>query len=820
MFRVPLLLMLCSLPTFAFGADLDVPSIAHPDITAALVAAGTGDRILVDASRYNGEIGIIDHLIALKGVTIEGINGRPQIPGIAVGADLEIQLKNLQLSSTILDIGHVAVYRQSGGTLLAEDVWLPEGVEAPGFYLVEGIQAELRSIQGNAFRGERAVEVRDDSTLLIRSSSFVDNDFGAVLASAGAALTLEESTFRGNFAGRGADVEVLNQSSAILRSNNTFSQSRAQNGGGSLYVERSSIEVSDAVFTDVSSDGPGGLLFATMSEAGFLASDARYSVVFRDTEIAQTTGVDQGGALLLNNMDTLIEDVTFRSTTAADADLTDTNRAEGGAIAAGAGLLTVRRTTFTSFASPEGNGGAIAMLGSAFSLDSGEMTVEYSDFYGDSQITETGRGGAIDVADASATLHSLKILDVSTDRLGGGIYVTDGSVHASKVDMERVSTVGPGGAYRAMRSDLNIADGVVKTVSAPTGALVAFSEGEANTLTVTAGWFEEFATEGEGAGILVESALWADLRQNRFCGGNATQATSGQTDGAVVQILGGLGSNSEFTANLAVGMGTGMGAILRRGSSETAAAAEGHLDVLHNTLLETSPIDIWEGDVAIRSNIFGHADLGVHVGSYAGEVKGDYNLWWEIEAPTSPVQPSLPGANAVYGDPELVDYSTGNCAIPGWLSEDSPARDAADPNDPDPDGGTPDIGVTGGAWSILDDADFDGFAEDIDCDDFDADTYPGAPEDGLDGIDHDCDGVVTEPVTDADGDGTPAAEDCNDDDPAIHPLATDIPGDDIDQDCSGEDANSFVGSGCSHAPLGAGSSLLLVVAAMRRRSRD
>jgi hypothetical protein len=47
-------------------------------------------------------------------------------------------------------------------------------------------------------------------------------------------------------------------------------------------------------------------------------------------------------------------------------------------------------------------------------------------------------------------------------------------------------------------------------------------------------------------------------------------------------------------------------------------------------------------------------------------------------------------------------------------------------------------------------------------------------------------------IADADGDGFFTPRDCNDGNPAIHPGATDVPGDGIDQDCSGADARRTV----------------------------
>jgi uncharacterized protein YjbI with pentapeptide repeats len=94
------------------------------------------------------------------------------------------------------------------------------------------------------------------------------------------------------------------------------------------------------------------------------------------------------------------------------------------------------------------------------------------------------------------------------------------------------------------------------------------------------------------------------------------------------------------------------------------------------------------------------------------------------------------------------------------------------------------------------DDDGDGLSEmDGDCDDSNADTYPGATE-YPDGEDNDCDGDIDE---DYDGDGWATWEgDCNDGDPSINPGATEVY-DGIDNNCDGaideSDPNDSDGDG-------------------------
>jgi len=94
------------------------------------------------------------------------------------------------------------------------------------------------------------------------------------------------------------------------------------------------------------------------------------------------------------------------------------------------------------------------------------------------------------------------------------------------------------------------------------------------------------------------------------------------------------------------------------------------------------------------------------------------------------------------------------------------------------------------AGSNLVDNDMDGFFNDEDCDDSNADVNPDADEIAYNGIDDDCDSATLD--DDLDGDGFVLADDCDDMDAGINPDAEEIVNNGIDEDCDGEDLLSSV----------------------------
>ncbi len=171
------------------------------------------------------------------------------------------------------------------------------------------------------------------------------------------------------------------------------------------------------------------------------------------------------------------------------------------------------------------------------------------------------------------------------------------------------------------------------------------------------------------------------------------------------------------------------------------------------------------------------ADFGIFGGSQGGWTDRDSDGWPVLFDCDDHSATTYPGAQ------ELVDGLDNDCN--SIIEDDEPG----DTGTGDTDTGTGDSDPPDPSTVDLDG---DGATADIDCDEHNADTYPGAAE-KPDYADNDCDEIIDEGTLLGDDDGDSYSEmqgDCNDNDFATYPGADDDQNDGIDNSCDGADENA------------------------------
>lgn len=457
-----------------------------------------------------------------------------------------------------------------------------------------------------------------------------------------------------------------------------------------------------------------------------------------------------------------------------------------------------------------------------------------------------GDPGAVVQADASVVIVTGSTLEAAITGAPSGSII---DLDASTLDLQGSSlrygwSTDEGGAIRGIAGssatvansnlELNAAtDGAAISIDggdlSVTGSLIASNLANNATIrclntgacTVDGNHFEDNATNSAGA-VLMDSIAAGSFTANTVCnsgGGRLvdlvdTTATfqrniffENTLDDALILVDG--GSSADLTNNHFVGAASSAnGAVLR---------------VL--------------GSATFTNNLVAYnVGLNAVISAASGNLLATYNLFYTNSDADADVV--LDATNILDANPVIGIIGAGDCdtsvLVPG---ETSPAIDAGDPTILDNDGSVADIGAFGDLVTV--DSDGDGVDSRSDCDDFDADVFPGNTETECNLRDDDCD-LATPDRIDVDGDGVSLCEDdcddndpsrsqmewvfkdadrdgygvgtatelcgvpnngtlvdgdCDDDDPDAYPGAEEVLYDEIDQDCDGADLDDIDGDG-------------------------
>ncbi len=809
---------------------------AYATVAEALERANDGDTIEVAAGTYTDCLEISELSVTIEGTgedtVLDGGGACDPLVWIEDGA---VALESLALTN----LGEPALEAEDSDVVL-DAVVVHDSGDAQYYY------------------GGAAISIWGGS-LTVDSSTLRDNAGyygGHIYASDGAELLIGGSTLSGGLAYYGGGI-FLDDFAALESTDSTYQSNTTYYYGGVLYMAgHSSVSSNDDTWLENSADtyyyGGGGAAYIT-DFSNFSATGSTFeghaaiyggalwlggygAIDLRETSWMSNSAT-VGGAVYLSTA-TVMTDV-------GSAFSLNTGGSGGAVYLTGGSLLSLEGSTFEDNSSTGYGGALYAYSGSAVEADGTTFRANSADY---------GGGAAyIGYADEVSVFVDAIVEDnVAEGNYGGGIYASsEAHLRIEGGTFSGNSAYSYGGAISSWYySDLDISGATFadNTIATASGGAVSWYpyRPSGDEMVIEDSVFEGNEAGGGGGAVLAyygEKAVitgssfsnnlaGADPVETAYTYGGALYASS-MTE---IEV-----SHSSFCNNLA---GSGGAAYIYYNAADSwtnniFVENEGYQggallhyynsssSVVNNTFVgNTSPTYggshyVIYTPVELVNNAFVDTldGTGVYYYDYDSLIDGAvaYNLWhandWDDGGGELWFTDGDDGN--VIDEPGFIDWSLdGDCTNddlrPGSYSA---LLDAGDPEILDADGTVSDIGAYGGPGAQVWDYDEDGYDRGEDCDDFDADVFPGADE-TCNEVDDDCDGEIDEDAvdlptwyTDADGDGFgdtdgafeacgPGADgssdgqDCDDTDPMIYPGAEEILDDDIDQDCDGEDATS------------------------------
>ncbi|MEL6345496.1 MAG: putative metal-binding motif-containing protein [Myxococcota bacterium] len=701
---------------------------------------------------------------------------------------------------------------------------------------VTGVSAQLIGV---GLRGQRGL-VADDARVQLTGvllAGDVDGDGGGVYATnsailiehavvedatasgrggglyvEGGSLTLRHSTVSGAQAEDGGGLYLLDTTATIDHTQVEGNRASASGGGvhvagstgltvsetslstndsplgGGLYAETGTLEMSRVSFLgNTGTDGAGLWLGVTPEVAGLelsanIASGSggglytQTDLTLQDVLISGNEALQGGGLYLAAGTHTILDGRIADNTATADG---------GGGYAEAEGVLNVTGTVWTANEATTGDGGGLWLAASATTSAAlvGTVFVENT--------SPDGHGGGLYIArgDGTVSLTGVSASGNEAD-IGGGIYAGRGPVLLDASAVER-NEARLGGGIATTDPSLDTSSTVSMTVQRTLVGENAATDNGGGIYVSNAGvglgnsWVVDNEAVGHGGGLFTEHGITLQATGSTFCDNSA-----GGTGGGV-HIENQWGNLDLYASVLKTNTSVREGGALFAAGYDTTSGSRRNINAYYLTIMGNDSLGTVFDGVHLNNSVSDPLQLVLrynHYGyqSYSHVSQSTTASTWMVPLDSVYFGGTVPilnnasysmGRNGNVSDnPSWTSYTSTDCFDDdlrsiGYTTYGAQATTAALGRRLFVDGGGDGVTIAEG-----------------DCDDGNADRFPGKPEVPYDGLDQDCVGFDLRDV-DEDGfaDLSVGGLDCDDNDPDIHPLAEDAPYDSIDTDCRGLD---------------------------------
>ncbi|MEQ1570172.1 MAG: MopE-related protein, partial [Myxococcota bacterium] len=434
-------------------------------------------------------------------------------------------------------------------------------------------------------------------------------------------------------------------------------------------------------------------------------------LVLSRATLTNCTAATYGGGLFVDHGATILSVVRFTGNTAVDG--------RGGGLYVQSGTAILRGVWFDANLADAPGGDPVNALGGGLYISELAVVSVFGGGFTDNAVTsydpENGKGGAVRVRSSTLAVFGATFSNNSATEVGAGIAATDATLIVdgsrflgNRIDEALLDPPYGGTVYCEAGSDCTVSDSWFEGNSAGDGAAICTK----SDLVVSGSMFCDNAATSDGGAIdagNVDTGVVVDVSGSVFSQ-NSTDDQGGAmvvTDRSAVSLR-----NNHFVAN------TGP-----NGSAVTIGAETAAFPVLsrNNLFTENTGADAWALTL------------------YAGAYDEDYD-WFFANEPGDFDHPLGPSTGV--DDPRLVGPAASCSAADLVPSPDSPLLGAGEAAPASP----VDVGAfVGTDPGLFADADADGVAAMVDCDDSELGVTPDAVE-VCNGVDDDCDGLA-----DADG---------------------------------------------------------------------